>query len=82
MRWWSFPKKLKFFSGQPALQQTNAEKHAGNHTNEHYYAFSLLAAENSKDRKKNRYIFYAWNQITHLLEDRELNNISSAIAHK
>jgi hypothetical protein len=49
---------LKFFSGQPALQQTNAEKHAGNRTNEHCYAFSLLAAKKNKDRKKKRYIFY------------------------
>jgi len=52
MRWWSFPKNLKFFSGQPALQQTSAEKHAGDRTNEHCYAFSLLVAKNSKDRKK------------------------------
>jgi hypothetical protein len=27
MKWWSFPKKLKFFSSQPALQQTSAKKH-------------------------------------------------------
>jgi hypothetical protein len=80
MRWWSFPKKLKFFSSQPALQETSAEKHAGNRTNEHCSAFSLLAAKNSKDKK---YIYiYTWKQITHLLEDKELNNISSAIAHK
>ncbi len=68
--------------GQLALQQTSAEKHTTNRMNKHYYAFNLLAAKNNKDRKKYRYIFYAWKQITHLLENKELNNISSAIAHK
>ena len=50
---WDDKAESQFFSGQPTLQRTNAKKmHAGNCTNEHCYAFSLLAAKNSKDEKK------------------------------
>jgi hypothetical protein len=41
--------------GQLALQQTSAKKHARNRMNEHCYPFSLLAAKNSKDEKKQIY---------------------------
>jgi hypothetical protein len=37
-------------------------------------------AKNGKDEKK--IYFYAWKQITRSNGDRELNDISSAIAHR
>jgi len=50
---WDDKTESQFFSGQPTLRRTSAKKmHAGNRTNEHCYAFSLLAAKNGKDEKK------------------------------